>query len=112
MNIIIDVTDLISGIYTNFHMLLCKKCDVGYYVINCGVLKFMITGYCLQFYFHYYTEFLTHPKIKYVELSLILFLMYVKKSPVFVKYYCIKKMHTKENWSFFASRCTNISVST
>jgi len=36
----------------------------------------------------------------------------VKKSPVFVTYYCIKKMPTKENWSFFASRCTNISVST
>jgi len=44
MHIIIDATYLISGIYTNFHMLLCKKCDVGYYVSNCGVLKFMITG--------------------------------------------------------------------
>jgi len=31
---IIDVTYLVSGIFVNFHMLLCKKCDVGYYVIN------------------------------------------------------------------------------
>jgi len=30
MNIIIDVTYLISGIYTNFRRLLCEKCDVGY----------------------------------------------------------------------------------
>jgi len=36
-NIIIDVTNLNSGIYTNFRELLCKKCDVGYYVINHGV---------------------------------------------------------------------------
>ena len=33
MNIIIDVNYLIFGIYTNFRRLLCKKCDVGYYVI-------------------------------------------------------------------------------
>jgi len=26
--VIFDVTYLISGIYTNFHRLLCKKCDV------------------------------------------------------------------------------------
>jgi len=44
MNIIINVTYLISGIYTNFHRLLCKKCDVGYYVINRGVAKLMIIG--------------------------------------------------------------------
>jgi len=31
---VIDVTYLLSGIYTNFRRLLCKKCDVGYYVIN------------------------------------------------------------------------------
>ena len=30
--IAIDVTSLISGIYTNFHTFLCKKCDVRYYV--------------------------------------------------------------------------------
>jgi len=36
INIIIDVSYLISGIYTNFFRLLCKKCDVGYYVINHG----------------------------------------------------------------------------
>ena len=36
MNIIVDVTYLISGIYTNFHTFVCKKCDVGYYVINHG----------------------------------------------------------------------------
>ena len=39
-----DVTYLISGIYTNFRRLLCKTCDVGYYVINHGVMKVMITG--------------------------------------------------------------------
>jgi len=44
MNIIISVTYLISGIYTNFHRLLCKKCDVGYYIINHGVAKLMIIG--------------------------------------------------------------------
>jgi len=44
MNIIIDVIYLISGIYTNFRRLLCKKCDVGYYVINHGVMKLMITS--------------------------------------------------------------------
>jgi len=44
MNIIIDVTYLISGISTNFHRLLCKKCDVGYYVINHCVIKLMTTG--------------------------------------------------------------------
>ena len=42
--IIVDVTYLISGIYTNFCRLLCKKCDVGYYVINRGVAKLMIIG--------------------------------------------------------------------
>ena len=31
-NIAVDVTSLISGIYTTFHTFLCKKCDVGYYV--------------------------------------------------------------------------------
>jgi len=44
LNVIIDVTDLISGIYTNFHRLLCKKCDIAYYVINHGVMKLMIIG--------------------------------------------------------------------
>ena len=43
VNIIIDVTYLISRIYANFHRLLCKKCDVGYYVINHGVMKLMIS---------------------------------------------------------------------
>jgi len=42
--IIIDVTYLISGTYTNFRRLLRKTCDVGYYVINHGVMKVMITG--------------------------------------------------------------------
>ena len=32
VNIIIDVTYLISGIYTDFSTFLCKNCDVGYYV--------------------------------------------------------------------------------
>ena len=27
MNIIVDITYLISGIYTNFWIFLCKKCD-------------------------------------------------------------------------------------
>ena len=40
VNIIINVTYLISGIYR----LLCKKCDVGYYVINHVVMKLMIAG--------------------------------------------------------------------
>jgi len=44
MNIIIDVTYLISWIYTNFRSLLRKKCEVGYYVINRGVMKLMTTG--------------------------------------------------------------------
>jgi len=44
MNIIIDVTYLISRIYTNFNRLLCKKFDLGYYVINDGVIKLMITS--------------------------------------------------------------------
>jgi len=39
---IIDVTDLISGIYANFCRLLCKKCDIGHYVINHGVMKLMM----------------------------------------------------------------------
>ena len=43
MNIVVDGTYLISGIYTNFRRLLCKKCDVGYYVIGYGVMK-LITG--------------------------------------------------------------------
>jgi len=45
MNIITDVSYLISGIYTNFRSLLCKKCDVGYYVIKHGVMKLMIIHY-------------------------------------------------------------------
>jgi len=44
MNIIIDVSYLISGIYTIFCKLLCKKCDVGYYVINHRVTKLMLTS--------------------------------------------------------------------
>ena len=54
---------LLTGIYTNFRRLLCKKCDV-----NHGVLKLMITGWCLWFQFHYYRKFLTHAIIKYTEL--------------------------------------------
>jgi len=44
MNIIIDVTYLISGINTNFQRLLCIECDVGHYVISNGVMKLMIAG--------------------------------------------------------------------
>ena len=44
VNIIVDVPYLIFWIYPNFCRLLCKKCDVGYYVINHGVMKLMITG--------------------------------------------------------------------
>jgi len=45
MNIIIDVTFSVSGIYTNFRRLLRKKkCDVGYYVIDHGVMRLMITN--------------------------------------------------------------------
>jgi len=43
MNIIVDATYLICGIHTNICRLLCKKCDVGYYVINHGVMKLIIT---------------------------------------------------------------------
>jgi len=43
MNVVIDVTYLICWIYTNFRRLLCKKSDVGYYVISHGVMKLMIT---------------------------------------------------------------------
>ena len=41
MNIVKDVTYLISGIYvyTNLHTFLYKKCDVGYYVIIHGVYQ-------------------------------------------------------------------------
>ena len=63
VNIIIDVTYLICWIYNNFKRLLCKKCDVGYYAINRGVMN-----WCWQFQFHhYYTKFLTHTEIKYSE---------------------------------------------
>ena len=34
MNIIVDVTYLISVIYTNFRTFLYKKCDIGYYIID------------------------------------------------------------------------------
>jgi len=44
MNIVIDVAYLISGMYNNFRRLLRKKCDVGYYAINHGVMKLMISG--------------------------------------------------------------------
>jgi len=44
MNIIVDITYLISGIYTNLCTFLCKMCDVGYYVITSQVMKLMITG--------------------------------------------------------------------
>ena len=54
MNIIIDVTCLICGIYTDFHRLLCKRCDVEYYVIKRGVMKLMTPGQCLSFQFNYY----------------------------------------------------------
>jgi len=40
MNIVVNVSYLISGIYTNVSRLLYKKCDVGYYVINHGVRIF------------------------------------------------------------------------
>jgi len=44
MNIIIDVTYLISGINTDFHRLLCIECDVEHYVISHGVMKLMLAG--------------------------------------------------------------------
>jgi len=43
INIIIYVTYLISGIYTNFHTFLWKKCDIGI-VISHGVMKLMISS--------------------------------------------------------------------
>jgi len=48
MNIIIDVIYLISGIYTNFHRLPCKKCDVGYYVINLRSMRMGLLADCDQ----------------------------------------------------------------
>jgi len=36
---IMDANYLVTGMYTNFRRLLCKKCDVGYYVINHGVMR-------------------------------------------------------------------------
>ena len=39
MNIIVDVIYLISGLYTKLCTFQCKKCDVGYYVINHGVYR-------------------------------------------------------------------------
>ena len=44
MNIIINVTYLFSGIYTNFRRLLCKNYHVGYHVINHGIMKLMNTS--------------------------------------------------------------------
>jgi len=35
---------LISVIFTNFCRLLCKKCDIGCYLIHHRVMKLMITG--------------------------------------------------------------------
>jgi len=68
MNIIVDVICLISGIYINFRTFLCKKCDVGYYVINHGVYrrrlccnKICALKQKLQ------RKFLTHAKIKYIR---------------------------------------------
>jgi len=44
-HIIVDVTYLISGIYTNFRSSLCKKVRrIGYYVIKHGVMKLMTTA--------------------------------------------------------------------
>ena len=36
---IMDANYLVTGMYTNFRRLLCKKCDVGYYVTNHGVMR-------------------------------------------------------------------------
>jgi len=43
-NIIINVTYLIPGSYTNFRRLLCTTCDIRYYLIIHSVMKLMITG--------------------------------------------------------------------
>ena len=47
MNIIINVAYLISGIYTNFCTFLCRKCDVGYYAINHGVIDICSRRSCV-----------------------------------------------------------------
>ena len=49
MNIIIDVTNLISGFCTNLRSFSCEKCDVGYYVVNHGVYTKKIVLYRLVF---------------------------------------------------------------
>ena len=67
MNIIIDVTYLVSSINTTFHIFLCKKCDIGYYIVNRDIYRRRLC-YQLVFQFHCYAKFLTHAKIKYIEL--------------------------------------------
>ena len=53
MNIIIDVTYLIYGIYTNFRRLLCKNCDGGYcvYIPFLYIPIFRLTKLC-RYYWH------------------------------------------------------------
>ena len=100
MNIIIDVTYLISGIYTNLCTFLCKKCDIGYYVINHGVYR-RRTCYWLVFIvsISLLCKILNACQNKYPGLYLILSLMYVKKFTSFCQ--VLKKMHKKENWFLF-----------
>jgi len=100
VNIIIDVTYLISGIYTNLCTFLCKKCDIGYYVINHGVYR-RRTCYWLVFIvsISLLCKILNACQNKYPGLYLILSLMYVKKFTSFCQ--VLKKMHKKENWFLF-----------
>jgi len=57
-------------IYTNFRRLLCKKCDVGYYVINHGVMKLMISVYSFNFIAQYSQRM---PKLNTQNCSLSLY---------------------------------------
>ena len=99
MNIIIDLTYLISGIYTNFCRLLCKKCDVGYYVINHGVNE--IDYYRLVFIVSILLlcKILNTCQNKIHRIVACTFLNICEINCQFLS--SIKKMHRKERWLLF-----------
>jgi len=100
-NIIIDVTCLISGIYANLHIFLCKKCDEGYYVINHGVYRWL----CYRLVFIVSISLLRkipnacRNKIHGIVAYTFLNVHVREKIHQFLS--GIKKMHTKENWFIF-----------
>ena len=59
VNVIIDVTYFMSGIYSDFLTYLCGMQDYQ----SCNeVVDYRLV---FKFQFHYYTKFITHAKIKY-----------------------------------------------